>query len=69
MDTGQRCERAWTAAGGAVTWPSRREFEARGLGSLNGEITRTESHRAMAARYGLPLQRAWRRRAGEPRPV
>jgi hypothetical protein len=51
------------------TWPSRREFEAAGLGSLYAAIIRTEGHRALAARYGLPLQRPWRHRAGEPEPA
>jgi hypothetical protein len=47
---------------GRHTWPNRREFEAAGLAGLYAAITRTEGHRAMAARYGLPLQRPGRRR-------
>jgi hypothetical protein len=53
---------------GRRTWPSRREFEAAGLGSLYDAITRSQGHRTAAARCGLPLQRPWRRRVGEPRP-
>jgi hypothetical protein len=50
---------------GRRTWPNRGEFEAAGLGLLYAAIAKTEGHRAAAARCGLPLQRPWRRRAGE----
>jgi hypothetical protein len=44
------------------TWPSRREFEAAGLGGLYHAITATLGHAELSAHYGLPLQRPPRRR-------
>jgi hypothetical protein len=49
------------------TWPNRREFQAAGLAGLYAAITRTEGHAAMAARFGLPLQRPRRHCAAPPR--
>jgi hypothetical protein len=52
---------------GRSTWPNQREFAAAGLAGLHQTITRTEGHAAMAARYGLPLQRPWGQRAASMR--
>jgi hypothetical protein len=52
---------------GRQTWPSRREFAEAGLEGLYHAITRTDGHAAMAACYGLPLQRPRRRRAAPRR--
>jgi hypothetical protein len=51
---------------GRDTWPSQREFEEAGLSGLYAAIARTDGHPAIAARYGLPLQRPWRWRVRDP---
>jgi hypothetical protein len=64
----------WTAASieqalepllvGRRTWPNRRELAAAGRRGLYDAITNMQGHRALASRYGLPLQRPNRQRAG-----
>jgi len=48
---------------GRCTWPCRREFEEAGLGGLYGAIRKTDGHAAVAASYGLRMQRPGRHRA------
>ena len=52
---------------GRSTWPCRREFEEAGLGGLYGAIRRPRAIAALAARYGLSLQRPGRHRADAAR--